>query len=99
MDAGGDIVPGPELAKNDEADSGPPAVKGYESYLSTWANADTDVLAIKDPTHPGIDVPECVAENPDDLQECSGSPEDWQIQPDPLIEAVKNVDRETKVGS
>ncbi|WP_338751914.1 acyltransferase family protein [Janibacter alittae] len=77
-----------------KADSGPPAVKGYESYLRTWADAGTDVLAIKDPTHPGIDVPECVAENPDDVQECSGSPEDWKIQPDPLIEAVQNVDRE-----
>lgn len=78
-----------------KVDSGPPAVKGYESYLETWADADTDVLAIKDPTHPGIDVPECVAENPDDVQECSGAPEDWRIQPDPLVEAVKNVDRDT----
>lgn len=72
-----------------------PAIKGYESYLDTWADAGTDVLAIKDPTRPGIDIPECVAENPDDLQKCSGSPEDWKVQSDRLIEAVKNVDRDT----
>ncbi|WEV78888.1 acyltransferase family protein [Janibacter cremeus] len=76
------------------SDSGPPATEGYESYLSTWAEAGTNVLAIKDPTKPTFDVPECVAENPDDLEECSGSPEEWKVDPDPLVEAAKNLDHE-----
>src|SRR5699024_8850773 len=74
------------------ADSGPAATKGYESYLQRWADAGTNVLAIKDPAYPGSDVPTCVAENPDDPDACSGSRKDWRIQKDPLIEAAKKVD-------
>ncbi|GAB3266565.1 acyltransferase family protein [Arthrobacter pigmenti] len=74
------------------ADGGPAAVEGYESYLKEWANAGTNVLAIKDPTYPGMDVPECVAKNPNDHTACSGTPEDWKVE-DPLVQAVKNVDR------
>ncbi|WP_051298763.1 acyltransferase family protein [Arthrobacter castelli] len=75
------------------ADSGPAAVEGYESYLKEWAKAGTNVLAIKDPTYPGIDVPECVAKNPENQTACSGSSQDWKVHSDPLIQAVKNIDR------
>ncbi|HET8795799.1 MAG TPA: acyltransferase family protein [Arthrobacter sp.] len=74
------------------ADSGPAAVEGYESYLKRWADAGTNVLAIKDPTFPGSDIPECVAKNPDDHMVCSGTPSDWKIS-DPLVQAIKNIDR------
>ena len=75
-------------------DSGPAATTGYESYLQRWADAGTNVLAIKDPAFPGMDVPKCVAEHPDDHDACSGSRKDWRIQQDPLIEAAKKVDDE-----
>lgn len=74
------------------SDSLPAAVEGYESYLQQWSDGGTNVLALKDPTYPGVDVPECVAENPDDHTVCSGPPDEWIVD-DPLVQAVKSVDR------
>ena len=69
----------------------PKAVAGYASYLRDWARTGTNVLAIKDPTYPGINVPDCLAEHPDDQSKCSAPRQDWIID-DALVDAVKEVD-------
>ncbi|WP_233703169.1 acyltransferase family protein [Janibacter endophyticus] len=73
------------------ATTGPKAVAGYVTYLRDWAAGGTNILAIKDPTFPGVDVPDCLAENPDDHSACSAPREDWLID-DPLVAAVEKVD-------
>lgn len=65
---------------------------GYESYLRDWAAAGTNVLVIKDPTYPATNIPDCLAEHEDDHSACSAPREDWVID-DPLVAAVKKVDR------
>lgn len=75
------------------ASSGPAAVRGYESYLQTWAHGGTNILILKDPTFPGKtvhNVPDCLAENPQNHAACSGSRKDWIVK-DPLVEAAKKV--------
>ncbi|WP_068261153.1 acyltransferase family protein [Janibacter limosus] len=64
---------------------------GYERYLRTWAKSDTNVLAIKDPSYPGVNVPDCLAENPDDQDKCSAPRKEWIVE-DPIVAAVKAVD-------
>ncbi|GAA3607646.1 acyltransferase family protein [Marihabitans asiaticum] len=76
------------------ATTGPKAVTGYTSYLRDWAAGGTKILAIKDPTFPGIDVPECLAENPGDHSRCSAPRSEWIID-DPLMAAVEMVDLPT----
>ena len=73
------------------ATSKPKAVAGYVSYLRRWAEDGTKVLVIKDPTFPGIDIPDCLAENPDDHASCSAPRAEWIID-DPLVAAVAEVD-------
>ena len=73
------------------ATSKPKAMKGYTSYLKDWAAAGTNVLVLKDPTYPGINVPDCLAEHPDDQGKCSAPRQDWIID-DSLVDAVKEVD-------
>jgi hypothetical protein len=67
-----------------------PAVAGYKSYLSRWAEADTNVVVIKDPLFPGGSIPDCLAENPGNPGACAGTPEDWYWM-DPLEEAAKEL--------
>lgn len=74
-----------------QATTKPKAVAGYESYLRDWAKGGTNVLAIKDPTYPGINIPDCLAEHPDDQGKCSAPRQDWIID-DALVDAVKQVD-------
>lgn len=76
------------------ATTGPKAVDGYVSYLREWAQGGTKVLAIKDPTFPGVDIPDCLAENPDDHAQCSAPRDEWLID-DPLVAAVDEVDLPT----
>lgn len=73
------------------ASSKPKAVAGYTSYLRDWAKGGTNILAIKDPTYPGINIPDCLAEHPDDRSKCSGPRKDWIID-DALVDAVREVD-------
>lgn len=74
-----------------QATTKPKAVAGYASYLRSWAEGGTNILAIKDPTYPGINVPDCLAEHPDDQSKCSAPRKDWIID-DALVDAVKQVD-------
>lgn len=67
---------------------------GYESYLRDWAAAGTDVLVIKDPTYPAINIPDCLAEHKGDASACSAPREDWVID-DPLVAAVDKIDQPT----
>lgn len=67
------------------------AIEGYKSYLREWASEDTNILAIKDPTFPGIHVPDCLAEHADAPSQCSGPREDWIID-DHLVSAVGALD-------
>ncbi|WP_235499349.1 acyltransferase family protein, partial [Janibacter sp. Soil728] len=67
------------------------AVAGYASYLRDWAKGGTNILAIKDPTYPGINIPDCLAEHPDDQSKCSAPRKDWIVD-DALVDAVKEVD-------
>ncbi|AUI52700.1 hypothetical protein AC20117_19785 [Arthrobacter crystallopoietes] len=67
-----------------------PAVAGYKSYLSRWAEADTNVVVIKDPLFPGGSIPDCLAENPGNPGACAGTPEDWYWM-DPLEEAANEL--------
>ena len=76
------------------ATTGPKAVDGYVSYLREWAQGGTKILAIKDPTFPGIDVPDCLAENPENHTRCSAPRDEWIID-DPLMTAVEQVDLPT----
>ncbi|UNK47421.1 SGNH hydrolase domain-containing protein [Arthrobacter sulfonylureivorans] len=66
------------------------AVEGYQDYLSRWADSGANVLVIKDPPYPGntIDsIPDCLAENPGNAQECSGTREEWHWM-DPVTTAA-----------
>lgn len=76
------------------ATTGPKAVDGYVSYLRDWAAPGTRILVIKDPTFPGIDIPDCLAENPDDHTRCAAPRDEWIID-DPLMAAVQGVDLPT----
>ena len=72
------------------ATTGPKAVAGYESYLRDWAAGGTKILAIKDPTFPGTNIPDCLAEHPDDHTRCSAPRAEWIVD-DPLMTAVDAV--------
>ncbi|QTG80349.1 acyltransferase [Arthrobacter crystallopoietes] len=67
-----------------------PAAAGYKSYLSSWAEAGTNVVVIKDPLFPGGSIPDCLAENPGNPEACAGTPEDWYWM-DPLTDAAKEL--------
>ncbi|MEV7648802.1 acyltransferase family protein [Arthrobacter sp. NPDC089319] len=70
------------------------AIDGYREYLSRWSDSDANVLVIKDPPYPGntIDsIPDCLAENPGNPQECSGTPDEWDWM-DPLTAAALEMD-------
>lgn len=71
-----------------------PATEAYEKLLSTWADTGAEVAVIRDTAWPGAtleNVPDCVAENAADLNECNGSSKEW-IPMDPQFDAVKAVD-------
>lgn len=66
---------------------------GYRSYLERWASAKTNLLVLHDTPFPGAtleDVPECLAQNEDDPDACSGAADTW-IPEDPLFDAAGDV--------
>lgn len=78
----------------DETASKAPA--GHRSILSDWVDAGLDVVVIRDTPYPGaedITVPDCVAKNEDNIQKCSGSPDDWYWM-DPLAESAEQLKSE-----
>lgn len=79
----------PVLGESQET-SKPKAVAGYKSYLKDWSSSGANVLAIKDPTYPAINIPDCLAENPDEHAKCSAPRKDWIID-DHLVTAVKEL--------
>lgn len=66
---------------------------GYLGFLKLWEASATPVLILRDNPLPGASmgsVPDCVAENEDDLRVCSGAKEVW-LTPDPLVDAAKEL--------
>lgn len=66
------------------------AKAAYVDYLTEWEIAGLNVAVIKDPPYPGNSVPsipDCIATNPDKLDRCSGTPEEWRWM-DPLTDAA-----------
>ena len=74
--------------------SAAPAREAYEKLLTLWSDTGAEVVVIKDTPWPGTtldNVPDCVAQNRGDLEECSGSAEKW-IPADPQVDAVNALD-------
>ncbi|WP_434923084.1 acyltransferase family protein [Glutamicibacter sp. PAEs-4] len=72
-------------------DTEEPAQKAYEEILEEWSDTGADVAVIRDTSWPGEtldNVPDCVASNPNDPDECTGDADDW-IPMDPQADAVK----------
>ncbi|EMY35236.1 acyltransferase 3 [Arthrobacter crystallopoietes BAB-32] len=66
------------------------AFDGYSSYLKDWADNGTNVLVLRDTPYPKTEIPsipDCVAENPDRTDVCSGLSDSW-LKPDPMAEAA-----------
>ena len=71
-----------------------PATEAYEGLMEEWAGTGAKIAVIQDTSWPGAtleNVPDCVAENSDDLNDCSGSAEKW-IPMDPQAEAAQALD-------
>lgn len=82
-------VSGYDMDNTDE-----PAQKAYEKVLQQWTGTGAEVAVIRDTSWPGEsleNVPDCVAANRNDLDECTGAAEDW-IPMDPQVDAVKSLD-------
>ncbi|CAA9313886.1 MAG: hypothetical protein AVDCRST_MAG61-1923 [uncultured Friedmanniella sp.] len=68
--------------------------RGYEAVLRQWQNSDLVVVGLHDTPWPGATighVPECLSENPDDYETCSGPRSKWEPS-DPLHKAIETVD-------
>ncbi len=63
---------------------------GYRDYLNTFDRAGVNVLVIQDNPFPGHSIPDCIAENPDQLDSCAGKRSDW-LPRDPLVAAAKEL--------
>lgn len=77
----------------DMAGSEAPAQRGFEKTLRAWKDTGAQVAVIKDTPFPGSTVdnlPDCVAQNEQELSKCSGSAEEW-IPVDPQFDAVKSL--------
>jgi len=72
------------------ADTFDALVDGYLSPLREWIASGTPVLIIRDTPIPGINIPDCVAINVDDVAACDGDRSVWE-QPDPLVAAAKQL--------
>ena len=73
------------------ADSAAPAEDAYARILEAWADSGAEIVVLRDTPWPGTtldNVPDCVAENPDDLSLCTGSAEDW-VPMDPQYDAAQ----------
>ncbi|WP_372699792.1 acyltransferase family protein [Arthrobacter sp. JSM 101049] len=76
------------------AETEKPAAEGYASYLKKWTAGGTPVTVIRDVPYPGNEIsniPDCLAENPDNQAACSGTPQEWKWM-DPLARAGKEMD-------
>jgi peptidoglycan/LPS O-acetylase OafA/YrhL len=70
------------------------APEGHRPILQSWIDAELDVVVIRDTPYPGgqdINVPDCVAKHEDDLEACSGTPEEWHWM-DPLAASARTMD-------
>ena len=67
------------------------AVTGYASYLRDWARGGTNILVIKDPTSADLNIPDCLADHPDDHDRCSGPRDEWVVD-DALAAAADELD-------
>jgi peptidoglycan/LPS O-acetylase OafA/YrhL len=70
-----------------------PWVAGMRSFLTSWSDAGTNVLVLRDTPFPRATipaVPECVTENPVDPAACEGKRSEW-LKPDPLVEAARGL--------
>lgn len=65
--------------------------QGYREYLEVFDREKIHVSVIHDNPYPGRDIPDCIAQNEQDLDACAGTPEEWRPQ-DPMVAAAKEID-------
>ncbi|GAA2104764.1 acyltransferase family protein [Microlunatus panaciterrae] len=63
---------------------------GYRDYLSTLDRAGVHVSVIHDNPFPGKPIPDCLAENPDQMHTCDGRPDRW-VPRDPMVAAAEEL--------
>jgi len=77
-------------------ESAEPYERGYAAVLRVLAAAEVPVVVVRDTPAPGdagiASIPDCVAEEPDDLRRCSGARDDW-VPVDPSVAAVAALGR------
>jgi hypothetical protein len=69
-------------------------VAGYRQYLSEWADRGVPVMVIHDTPLPGAtidNVPDCLAQHPDDYTVCGGPRDEW-VPRDALVEAARDLE-------
>jgi len=82
------------IAGHSLAESEAPVQLAYERMLTQWERTGSDIVVLRDTPWPGEtleNVPDCVAQNKDDLLDCSGAEESW-IPMDPQADAVQALD-------
>ncbi|WPR66192.1 acyltransferase family protein [Glutamicibacter protophormiae] len=65
--------------------------RAFSSTLDSWTRTGAEVVVIADTPFPGAtleNVPDCAADNLDQLSKCSGNKMDW-LPADPLADAAK----------
>ncbi len=65
--------------------------EGFGRVLDTLLGAGLPVLAIRDTPAPGMLVPTCIAEHPDDYAACDGTRADW-LPADPVVGVIEKLD-------
>jgi len=58
-------------------DSGQLYSDGMESVLREWDDAGLQVLVVRDTPAPSTSIPDCLAQNSDDVSACDGTREKW----------------------
>ena len=74
-------------------ESQPLFADGYKAVLGVWQHAGRTVVSVNDTPWPGAtvgSVPQCLAENLDDLSACDGPRSKW-LAHDPVEDAVRSV--------
>ena len=66
-------------------------LRGYESTLATLRESGVPVAVIRDTPAPDDIIPDCLAENADDLTRCSAPRAQWEPA-EPVVAAVRNLD-------
>ncbi|VXC52181.1 Peptidoglycan/LPS O-acetylase OafA/YrhL, contains acyltransferase and SGNH-hydrolase domains [Nocardioides sp. AX2bis] len=70
-----------------------PLRESYETSWGSFLESGANVVVLKDTPRPGIDVPACVSEHPDDLTACAVSRPEAMRDGTPLEAAAKSLPR------